>query len=1153
MSAESLYMPTYIHLRNYSVYSLSEGAIKISQLTGFAKANKMPAIALTDRNNMFGALEFSLKAAGDGIQPILGVTLHVEDDLDAAFSGSKTRGELVLLAQNQQGYMNLLKIVSAAYLEADPTDAPLITLSALKPFTDGLIALTAGVDGLVGQYLLANQKDKALETLLWLKDLFTGRLYIEISRHGLASEEDTEPLFLKMAYDHHIPIVATNHNYFPKAEMYESHDAFLCISQGKYVSQSDRRRITQDHFLKSEADMASLFEDLPEALENSVFIARRCSFLLKGINPLLPKYPTEGGISEAEELKRQSEEGLAKRLEVNGLAPGFTAEDYRERLQFELDVIAQMQFPGYFLIVSDFIKWTKSQGIPVGPGRGSGAGSVVAWALTITDLDPLRFGLLFERFLNPERVSMPDFDIDFCQERRDEVITYVQQRYGRDRVAQIITFGTLQARAALRDVGRVLQIPYGQVDRICKLVPNNPANPVTLEEAVEIEPQLRNEIVADETVKNLVDTAIALEGLYRHASTHAAGVVIGDRPLNELVPLYRDPKSDMPVTQFNMKFVEQAGLVKFDFLGLKTLSVLNEAVRLLKLRDIDLDLLTIPLDDVKTFQLLSRGDATGVFQLESSGMRDVLKKLKPVRFEEIIALVALYRPGPMDNIPKYIAVKNGKEEPDYLHPSLEPVLKETFGIMIYQEQVMEIARILAGYSLGSADLLRRAMGKKIKEEMDAQRKSFVDGSVQNKVPAEQAGLIFDQVAKFAGYGFNKSHAAAYALIAYQTAYMKANYPVEFMAALMTFDLNNTDKLSLFRQELQRLNVPLLMPDVQKSLPTFAVEKIDDHYGIRYALGAIKSVGVSAMQILVNDRDANGPFKDVFEFVERFDTKVINKRNLEHLICAGALDSFGIERSILYENIERLIRMASTAANDRSTGQHGLFGDEISTQSSQQLVATAKWDNLTELRHEFEAVGFYLSAHPLENYASFLQKERVISYVSLLEKAGTTGSTRFHLAGIITQKQIRTSKKGSRFAFIQLSDATGVYEITMFSEMLMQTRDILEVGKSVVVSVDASFEGDDVRLICQDMKPLDQLIAERGKGIVIAVETVKAAEQLISILKKQPGGDGKCVFHFQIEVDDENEADILWKSDIILTPEMKRDIGSLPGLQIMKEF
>ena len=863
--------PGYIHLRVHSAYSLLEGALPVKLLAKLAAKDAQPALAVTDRNNLFGALEIAETLAGAGIQPITGCTLALGASETAEDSGPKTNGNgaaspitgsIALLAKDAEGYRNLLSLSSTAFLDHSETGHPHITWAELARHNAGLIALTGGPDGPIDRLLRDDNTDAARAQLTSLKGIYGNRLYVEIQRHGTAEERRVEPELLKLAYELEIPLVATNQCYFPSRDDFDAHDALICIAEGRYVSEDDRRKLTPEHYFKSRKEMMALFADLPEALENTVEIARRCAFRPRTHPPILPQFATAKSDdpetilkAETEELRVQAREGLAERLRVVGAAEGYTEDQYKERLEFELDIIARMKYPGYFLIVSDFIKWTKGQGIPVGPGRGSGAGSVVAWSLSITDLDPLRFGLLFERFLNPERVSMPDFDIDFCQERRDEVIRYVQDKYGAGRVAQIITFGKLQARAVLRDVGRVLQMPYGQVDRLCKMVPNNPANPVTLEEAIDGEPRLQDERDNDPVVANLLENSLKLEGLYRHASTHAAGVVIGDRPLIELVPLYRDPRAPLPATQFNMKWVEPAGLVKFDFLGLKTLTVIQRALALIKQRGIELDFATLELDDKKTYELMSRGDTVGVFQLESTGMRDSLRKLKPDRFGDIIAMVSLYRPGPMDNIPNYINRKYGLEKPDYLHPLIEDTLKETYGVIIYQEQVMQIAQQLSGYSLGEADLLRRAMGKKIKAEMDKQKVRFVEGALKNGVDKGRADYIFELVAKFAGYGFNKSHAAAYALLAYQTAYLKANYPVEFLAASMTYDMGNTDKLYLFAQEARRNKIDVLPPSVNAS----GVDFLPEDGAIRYCLSALKNFGRGAAeQIVSRARRRAGP-------------------------------------------------------------------------------------------------------------------------------------------------------------------------------------------------------------------------------------------------------------------------------------------------------
>ncbi|MET0432214.1 MAG: DNA polymerase III subunit alpha, partial [Hyphomicrobium sp.] len=772
--------PKFIHLKVHSAYSLLEGALPIAKLAKLATAMNLPALGLTDTNNLFGALEFSEKLWGAGVQPIVGTTLDIDfgDNRDSgpmalrAMSNEprvKPAGKLALFAMDADGFANLMRLSKVLNFEAAPDEPAHVKIGRLEELSAGLIALTGGPQGPIDVALRDGQPDHALERLKTLEKIFGDRLYVEIQRHGLREEAEVEPQLLELAYARRLPIVATNESYFAARSDYEAHDALLCIADGRYVVEDDRRRASPEHYLKTEDEMAALFADLPEALANTVEIAIRCAFRPEGKKPILPRFvASDDSLSEIEnfrleaaELKNQAIEGLKRRLDAHGPATGFTVEDYDKRLAYEIDVITQMKFPGYFLIVADFIQWSKANGVPVGPGRGSGAGSLVAYALTITDLDPLRFGLLFERFLNPERISMPDFDIDFCQEKRDRVIEYVQKKYGDDRVAQIITHGKLQARAVLRDVGRVLQMPYGQVDRLCKLVPNNPANPVTLREAIDGEPKLQEERDREPIVARLLEIAEKLEGLYRHASTHAAGMVIGDRPLEELVPLYRDPKSNFPITQYNWKMVEAAGLVKFDFLGLKTLTVLEKALQLIKrVRGISIDLATLPLDDKPAYEMLAKADTAGVFQLESTGMRESLKRLKPDRFEDIIAMVALYRPGPMDNIPTYINRKHGEEPVDYLHPMLEGILKETYGVIIYQEQVIQIAQVMGGYTLGQADLLRRAMGKKDKAEMAKQQARFVDGAVQNGVKKGDAVYIFELVDKFAGYGFNKSHAAA---------------------------------------------------------------------------------------------------------------------------------------------------------------------------------------------------------------------------------------------------------------------------------------------------------------------------------------------------------------------------------------------------------
>src|SRR6059058_5264587 len=1039
----------FVHLHVHSAYSLLKGSIKIQKLGELAKADRQPALALTDTDNMFGALEFSDKMAGYGIQPIVGCELAVDfgdQDPNARNALAAAPSRIVLLAARERGYRSLMRLNSRAFLETPVHQSPHIKLEWFEGDAEDLIALTGGPDGPISLALHGDHAALAAARCDRLASLFGDRLYIELQRHGIERERRTEAPLIELAYTRGFPVVATNEPYFATTDDYEAHDALLCIAGGRLVAETDREQLTPDHRFKTRAEMAVLFADVPEALASTIEIAERCSFRPVTRKPILPRFTVgaaantaDAASDEAAELRRQAEQGLSNRLKLHGLARGASEEDYRARLAFELDVITRMNYAGYFLIVADFIQWAKAAGIPVGPGRGSGAGSLVAYALTITDLDPIQFGLLFERFLNPERVSMPDFDIDFCQDGRDQVIRYVQQRYGRDQVAQIITFGTLQARGVLRDVGRVLQMPYGQVDKLTKLVPQNPAAPVTLAAAIASEPKLQAFRDEDPVVARAFDIAQRLEGLTRHASTHAAGIVIGDRPLSELVPLYRYPKSDMPVTQFNMKWVEPAGLVKFDFLGLKTLTVLDVAVKLLKQRDIQVDLPTLPIDDAPSYQMLARGDVVGVFQVESQGMRRALIDMRPDRFEDIIALVALYRPGPMANIPTYCARKHGDEEPEYLHPMLEPILKETFGVIIYQEQVMQIAQVMSGYSLGDADLLRRAMGKKIRAEMEKQREIFVAGAVKNGVPKGQAETIFELLAKFADYGFNKSHAAAYALVSYHTAYMKAHHPVEFLAASMTLDLNNTDKLSEFRAEAQRLGIKVEAPSINRSGASFEVADGT----IYYALAALKGVGPQAVELIVEER-RKGPFTSLADFAARVNPRAINKRVIESLAAAGAFDTLEPNRARVFAGADAILAACQRSHEAATVGQNDMFGNAADAPTI-MLPQIDAWLPAERLRREYDAIGFFLSGHPLDDYAAVLKKLRVQSWAEFSRAVKNGASTAGRVAGTVVSRQERRTRTGNKMGIIGLSDATGAYEAVVFSEGLAEYRDLLEPG------------------------------------------------------------------------------------------------------------
>ena len=974
--------PKFVHLRVHTAYSLAEGAIMLPTLIHKLHDMGVPAVAVTDSANMFGGKAFSKYASEEGIKPILGCQFLLRnadsDDLMKSKGKELDPDKIVLLVMNATGYGNIMKLMKRFYLDnTEKGWAPQLTLENLENFNEGLIALTGGVEGTIGRLLLENRKNDAENFTVKLKEIFGDRLYMEISRIGLDKEKQTEDDFINLAYKYNIPLVATNEVFFLDEDMYEAHDALVCISAGEYVANENRRKFSINNRLRSEAEMVELFSDLPEAVNNTVRIAKLCNFLSKKVNPLLPIFECPQGKTQDEFITEEAYRGLDERLKKAVYFEGMTDEQkadiderYYARLEYELSVIKKMGFPGYFLIVSDFIKWSKGHGVPVGPGRGSGAGSIVAWSLKVTELDPLKLDLLFERFLNPERVNMPDFDVDFCQENRYKTIEYVQRKYGFDHVAQIITYGKLQSKAVIRDVARVLQMPYSQADKISKMIPagaqgKNPTLPEALEQVPELEELRQN----DPQVNKLFEIAIKLEGLYRNSGMHAAGVVIGDRPLEELVPLYKDPRADMPVTMYDMKYVEETGLIKFDFLGLKTLTVIQRAVDWIKkAQGIDLDMEAVPLDDPETYKMLQEGRTTAVFQFESAGMKDVHKQIKPDRFEDLIAIVSLYRPGPMDNIPTFIKRKHGEEEIQYLHPKLEPILKETYGIMVYQEQVMMIARELGGYTMGGADKLRKVMGKKMRDEIPKQRIMFTEGAIKNGIDEEVAKSIFDQMEKFASYGFNKSHAAAYSLVSYQTAYLKAHFPVEFMCAVMDLDITNTDKLAGFKAECKAMGIEVLKPDVNESLAKFSVQ----NGKLRYALGAIKGVGESNMNAIVEAREKGGKFKDISDFINRVDAKQLNRKQLEQLIKAGAFDSIDKKRGKLFANIDTILKNISSATEMKTSAQSSLFGAEEYS-SKVKLSDAPDWPDLEKLRLEAGAIGFYLSAHPLDVYADSMKK------------------------------------------------------------------------------------------------------------------------------------------------------------------------------------
>ncbi|QBR72357.1 DNA polymerase III subunit alpha [Beijerinckiaceae bacterium] len=1141
----------FVHLHVHSSCSLREGAMPIGRLAKLAVADGMPALAITDTNNLFGALEFSEKLAKEGVQPIIGLQIALDFGDGAAMApraGVNTAGHanIVLLAQDAAGYLNLMHVASRAWLDPEPGDLPHVDIARLEARTQGLIALTGGPNGPLDLAFAHNRPELAHARMAALQELFGGRLYVEIQRHGLSSEHAIEPRLLDLAYRSSLPLVATNEVFFAAASDYEAHDALICIAEGTVIGDQNRRQLSPDHRFKSRSEMVALFADLPEATRNSVEIALRCAYRPLTRKPILPRYAASGALEdEAEELRIEAEAGLAARLAAHGPAHGFSIEDYRERLAFELDVIIKMHFPGYFLIVADFIKHAKAQQIPVGPGRGSGAGSLVAYALTITDLDPIRFGLLFERFLNPERVSMPDFDIDFCQERRDEVIAYVRRRYGDDKVAQIITFGSFLARGVMRNVGRVLEMPLGQVDKLAKMVPQNPAAPVSLKQAIELEPRLKEAADTEPRVAKMLQIAQTLEGLYSNASTHAAGIVIGDRPLEELVPLYRDPKSDMPATQFNMKWVEQAGLVKFDFLGLKTLTVLSYCLKLLKKRGVAIDLLTIPLDDKKTFAMLERGETVGVFQLESAGMRKAVTDMRADRFEDLIALVALYRPGPMANIPVYCARKNGEEPIEYALPELEPILRETFGVITYQEQVQQIARDLAGYSLAQADLLRRAMGKKIKAEMDAQRERFVSGAIERKIAKPTADAIFDACAKFAEYGFNKSHSAPYALLSYQTAWLKANYPVEFLAASMTLDKSNTDKLAEFCNEARRLGIKVLPPSVQTSGADFEPAQIDGQPAIKYALSAIKGVGEAQALavaringVMTQDQSGLG-FRDLNDFATRLDSRDVNKRMLESLASAGAFDELEPDRARVVAGAEAILASVHRRQEERLAGQSVLFGGEI--RETIVLPKVESWSLAERLRREFDAVGFFLSGHPLDAYAAILARLRVQRWVDFAH-AVKQGASAGRLAATVLDRYERRTKSGSKMGIVQLSDPSGQYEAILFQEGLNQYRDLLEKGAGVLVGLQGNVEGEDVRARIVSVEPLDQAASRIGKGLRVFLRDENPLSQIARKLTSQGEGEVSLIL-----LTPSGEVEVKLPGKFSVSPQVAGALKAIPGI------
>ena len=1101
------------------------------------RASKLgfPAVGLTDRNGLYAAMAFTEACSAKGVQPIVGAMLAVARPPE---TGTTAVDWLVLLAKDEQGYGNLCHLVSSAHLDRPVELDPHVAFAALERSSEGLIALTAGAEGALAKLLADGQKDKAKIYLDRLQALFPDRLYVEIIRRNDPVEEASEEALIDLAFEHDLPLVATNPAAYADPSFHAAHDAMLCIAQSAYIESNDRQTSSPEAWLKDSAAMGELFIDLPEAIANTAVIAQRCAVGAPKRKPILPRLSDH----EDEQLRADAHAGLEARLAGRGEEEKV---GYRERLDFEIDVITRMGFAGYFLIVADFIKWAKAHDIPVGPGRGSGAGSVVAWALTITDLDPLALNLLFERFLNPERVSMPDFDIDFCETRRDEVISYVQQKYGRDRVAQIITFGRLKARAVLKDTGRVLQMSYGHVDRLAKLIPNHPTDPWTLERSLNGVSELAAEYKSEKDTRRLFDLAMKLEGLPRHASTHAAGVVIGDRRLDDLVPMYRDPRSDMPVTQFDMKYVEAAGLVKFDFLGLKTLSVLKEAERLLAEQGVQVDFAGLSWDDSEVYELLQRGDTVGVFQLESEGMRRTLAAVRPTSFGDIIALVSLYRPGPMDNIPLFGDRKNGRAAIEYPHAMLEDVLKETYGIFVSQEQVMQAAQVLAGYSLGEADLLRRAMGKKIKSEMDAQRARFVEGCAAHSITPTKASELFDLIDKFAGYGFNKSHAAAYALVAYHTGWLKAHHRPEFYAASMSFDIALTDKLSLFVEDMRRGEVECLPPCINASRAAFSVEDGK----VRYALGALKGVGEKAMQALVAERKAKGPFKSLDDFADRIDPRLLNRRQIESLAAAGAFDAIAPDRAAVFASAETILAHAASAAEQRTSGQHGLFGGagEVSV-APIRLAKAEQWSLAQRMAAERDSFGFYFSAHPVDAHRHLLEANKARTFAQLADMPmpaeGRAGAI---MAGLVEEARWRTSAKGRRYLMATLSDSSGQFQASIFDdEASAAIEAAARAGTCGLLTVELDKRpGDELpRVAIKRFQPLDTLAKRTRLQMEIRISSVSLIPAVARELQQARGGGG--IVRFFLPLSTGGEAVVVAGRDFALDAELEARIERITG-------
>ena len=1097
----------FVHFRVQSSYSMLESTIKIDQLVNLTKKNDMDAVCLSDRGNLFASLEFSMAASKASVQPIHASILNVL----FTNNGVEDFAEILLIAKDEIGYQNLLKLVSLTFTQNDRKICNHVNFNDLQKYNEGIVVLSGYTEGVIGKLLLESSKDAAMNAAKKLQKLFSDRFYFEITRHGRSNEKQIETEYLDIAKGLEIPLIATNQVLFGDISMHDAHDVLLCISDGVVREVQDRRRASNQCYFKSSDEMISLFSDLPEAIENTVCLAQRCSVMSETRPPSLPNF-TDGSLSEDDLIRKQAKDGLDSKLSQKFVQEKIKKSDqssiikeYNERLDYELGIICKMGFSGYFLIVSDFIKWSKQNNIAVGPGRGSGAGSIIAWTMQITDLDPIKFGLLFERFLNPERVSMPDFDIDFCQERREEVISYVRSKYGDERVGQIITFGKMQAKAVIKDVSRVLGLSYTAADYLTELVPFNAINPVTLNQAINDVAELKGAAKGkglynydgdEELITQVLSTALKLEGLQRHASTHAAGVVIANQDMTEIVPVYKDMNAEMLVVQYSMKYAEAAGLVKFDFLGLQTLTVITKAIELIEDSGVKIDIESIPYDDSKTYEMLSNGLSTGVFQFESVGMKNALRKLGPDSVDDIIALGALYRPGPMDNIPTYIACKHGEQEVDYLHPILEVTLKTTYGVIIYQEQVMEIARILSGYSLGGADLLRRAMGKKVKAEMDAQEEMFVSGAVENKVPAQQAKSIFATVAKFAGYGFNKSHASAYGVISYQTAYLKANFPAEFLVACLNLEMDNSDKINIFVQEAKIFGIDVISPDINRSQGKFSIDVIEGKKSIIFAIGAIKNVTANFGEAVTSERTKNGDFKSIIDFAERIEPKLINKRLLENVIKAGCFDKINPNRAALILSIPKIMAYCASYHEEKNSNQFSLIS--VGANSTDIILNADEYSSKELAYSEFEVMGLFLKNHPFTEIVQSLDKCK-IKTSSNIKNDISDGSHKLKLAGVITKKDARMSPRG-RFITLVLSDQEGIFEVTIFDEdILRDYAHLINVKEAVVVYCDVYKDKGGLRVTALKFISIDDELDGIEHSLKLYPEGEEEVKQIIDVL------------------------------------------------------